>query len=56
MTEVEDLADRVLLIGGGKILHDGTVASVVALSGVTKVDRPETLEESYLALAPELRR
>lgn len=56
MTEVEDLADRVLLIGGGKILHDGTVASVVALSGVTKVGRPATLEESYLALAPELRR
>lgn len=56
MTEVEDLADRVLLIGGGKILHDGTVASVVALSGVTKVDRLATLEESYLALAPELRR
>lgn len=56
MSEVEDLADRVLLIGGGKILHDGTVASVVALSGVTKVDRPATLEESYLALAPELRR
>jgi ABC-2 type transport system ATP-binding protein len=56
MTEVEDLADRVLLIGAGKIIHDGTVESVVTLSGVTKVDRPATLEESYLALAPELRR
>ncbi|MDR2660854.1 MAG: ABC transporter ATP-binding protein [Lactobacillaceae bacterium] len=56
MTEVEDLADRVLLIGAGKIIHDGTVKSVVSLSGVTKVDRPATLEESYLALAPELRR
>ena len=56
MTEVEDLADRVLLIGAGKIIHDGTVKSVVKLSGVTKVDRPATLEESYLALAPELRR
>lgn len=56
MNEIENLADRVLLIGAGKIVHDGTVESVVKLSGVTKVDRPATLEESYLALADGLRR
>lgn len=56
MSEIESLADRVLLIGAGKIVHDGTIASIVALSGVTKVNRPATLEESYLALADELRR
>lgn len=56
MSEVESLADRVLLIGAGKIAHDGTIESIVKLSGVTKVNRPATLEESYLALADELRR
>lgn len=56
MSEIESLADRVLLIGAGKIVHDGTVESVVKLSGVTKVNRPATLEESYLALADGLRR
>ncbi|WP_338017251.1 hypothetical protein [Fructobacillus papyrifericola] len=50
------MADRVLLIDAGKIVHDGTVESVVKLSGVTKVNRPATLEESYLALANSLRR
>lgn len=56
MSEIESLADRVLLIGAGKIVHDGSIESVVELSGVTKVNRPATLEESYLALADELRR
>lgn len=56
MSEIESLADRVLLIGAGKIVHDGTVESVVKLSGVTKVNRPATLEEPYLALANGLRR
>lgn len=56
MGEVEALADRILLIGGGEVFHEGTVESVVALSQVTHIDRPATLEESYLALAPKLRR
>jgi ABC-2 type transport system ATP-binding protein len=56
MSEIESLADRVLLLGGGKIFHDGTVESVVALSQVHHIDRAATLEESYLALAPQLRR
>lgn len=56
MSEIESLSDRVLLLGGGKIFHDGTVKSVVSLSQIHHVDRPATLEESYLALAPYLRR
>ena len=56
MSEIESLADRVLLLGGGKVFHEGTVESVVALSDVHHIDRPATLEESYLALAPKLKR
>lgn len=56
MSEIESLADRVLLLGGGKIFHEGTVESVVALSELHHIDRPATLEESYLALAPKLKR
>lgn len=56
MSEIESLADRVLLLGGGKVFHEGTVESVVALSDVHHIDRPATLEESYLALAPILKR
>ncbi|GEO63477.1 ABC transporter ATP-binding protein [Companilactobacillus nantensis] len=56
MSEVESLADRILLIGGGKIFDEGTVADIIAKSNVHHIDRPATLEESYLALAPELRR
>lgn len=56
MSEIESLADRILLIGAGKIYHDGTVKSIRELSKVTHIDRPATLEESYLALSPMLRR
>ena len=56
MSEVEHLADRILLIGAGKLVHDGNLESVRALSKVTHIDRPATLEESYLALSPMLRR
>lgn len=56
MSEIESLADHILLLGAGKIFHEGTVASIVELSGVQAVNRPATLEESYLALAHQLRR
>lgn len=56
MSEVEYLADEILLLGDGKIQHKGNVESIVALSKVTHVDRPATLEESYLALASQLKR
>lgn len=56
MSEIEHLADRILLIGAGKLVHDGDLESVRKLSHVTHIDRPATLEESYLALSPMLRR
>ncbi|RLK62867.1 ABC transporter ATP-binding protein [Atopobacter sp. AH10] len=56
MTEVEALADRVVLIGAGEVFHEGDIDSIVRLSQVSHIDRPATLEESYLALAPKLRR
>ncbi|WP_211236677.1 ABC transporter ATP-binding protein [Atopobacter phocae] len=56
MSEIEFLSDRILLIGAGKIYHEGTVESIIQLSGVKAIDRPATLEESYLALAEQLKR
>jgi len=56
MSEIEMLADRVLLFGAGKIFTTGTIAEIVAQSKVHHIDRAATLEESYLALAPMLRR
>lgn len=56
MSEIESLADRILLIGAGKIFTSGTVAEIIKQSDVHHIDRPATLEESYLAIAPQLRR
>lgn len=56
MSEIESLADRILLIGAGKIFFSGTVAEIIKQSNVHHIDRPATLEESYLAIAPQLRR
>lgn len=56
MSEIESLADSVLLIGSGKIFSSGTIEEIVAQSNVHHIDRPATLEESYLAIAPQLRR
>ena len=56
MSEIEALADEIVLIGGGEVKEVGTLAEIIKLSSVHHIDRPATLEESYLALAPELRR
>jgi len=56
MSEIESLADQVLLIGAGKIFSSGTVDELIKQSEVHHIDRPATLEESYLAIAPKLRR
>lgn len=56
MSEIEFLSDKILLIGAGKIHHEGNVESIIALSKVQTIDRPATLEESYLALAEQLKR
>ena len=56
MSEVEALAYQIVLLGAGKVHAKGTVQDIVKLSKVKRIDRPATLEESYLALAPQLRR
>ncbi len=56
MSEIEFLSDQILLLGAGKIYHEGTVESIIELSGVREIDRPATLEESYLALCENLKR
>ncbi|WP_125762262.1 ABC transporter ATP-binding protein [Companilactobacillus hulinensis] len=56
MTEIESLSDEVLLIGAGKIFSHGTVKDIISESDVHHIDRPATLEESYLAIASKLRR
>lgn len=56
MSEVEALSDQIVLLGAGKIHAKGTVEDIVEMSKVKRIDRPATLEESYLVLAPQLRR
>ncbi|RPA56840.1 ABC transporter ATP-binding protein [Aerococcus agrisoli] len=56
MGEIESLADRILLIGDGSIRFSGSISELIDKSGVTHIDRQATLEESYLAIAPSLRR
>lgn len=56
MSEVEALSDQIILLGAGKVHAKGTVEDIVKMSKVKRIDRPATLEESYLALAPQLRR
>lgn len=56
MSEVEALSNQIILLGAGKIYTKGTVEEIIEMSNVKRIDRPATLEESYLALAPKLRR
>ncbi|NRO31042.1 ABC transporter ATP-binding protein NatA [Lactobacillus helveticus] len=56
MSEVEALSNQIILLGAGKIYAKGTVEEIIEMSNVKRIDRPATLEESYLTLAPKLRR
>lgn len=56
MSEIETLADKIILIGNGEIKKSGTLQEIISMSKVHHINRPATLEESYLALASELRR
>lgn len=56
MSEVEALSNQIILLGAGKIYAKGTVEKIIKMSNVKRIDRPATLEESYLALASKLRR
>lgn len=56
MTEVEKLADKVIILGAGKIFYAGTVSGVVNLANSTTQKSLDNLEDAYMALAPNLRR
>lgn len=56
MTEVEKLADKVIILGAGKIFYTGTVSGVVNLANSTTQKSLYNLEDAYMALAPKLRR
>ncbi|WEV40510.1 ABC transporter ATP-binding protein [Lactobacillus sp. ESL0681] len=56
MTEVEQLANNIILLGAGKVFASGSVTEIVKQANSQSSDHPNTLEESYLALAPKLRR
>ncbi|QYN56369.1 ABC transporter ATP-binding protein [Lactobacillus panisapium] len=56
MTEVEKLADKVIILGAGKIFYAGTVSGVVNLANSTTQKSLDNLEDAYMALAPKLRR
>lgn len=55
MGEVEQLADEILLLMDGKIQISGDVSTIIDRSHVKHIDRPATLEESYLALIHEMK-
>ncbi|MDR2977798.1 MAG: ABC transporter ATP-binding protein [Streptococcaceae bacterium] len=52
--EVSDLADRIILLNHGEMAFSGDLEAIVEASGVTRIDRPATLEESYLGLMAKL--
>lgn len=48
--EAERLADRVVVVAAGKVVADGTVASVSAAAGNGSADSATSLESAYFAL------
>lgn len=55
MAEIEQLSDEILLLVNGKIQVSGDVTAIINRSHVQHIDRPATLEESYLALVNEMK-
>ena len=58
LTEVEQLADRIQVIAKGRQIASGSVADIVAMSGLkpdTQVTHRVSLEESYLAIVNNLK-
>lgn len=52
--EVSDLADNITLINNGSFLFSGNLDKIITASGVVHIDRPATLEESYVGLMDKL--
>ena len=53
MADIENLADRIFLIGGGEIHFSGDIN---ALKKFAKVDQDASLEKTYLQVADQLKR
>lgn len=53
MADIENLAEKIYLIGSGKIHFSGTVNEIKKFA---HVDANTSLEEAYLAIAPTLKR
>ncbi len=56
MSEIEYLADEILLIGAGSIYHKGDMESIAKLAQSMGAEAGLSLEEAYLAIAPKLKR
>lgn len=54
LQEVSNLADEIHLLYDGRVQFSGTVEEMAQASGVRQIDRPATLEESYLAFMKRL--
>lgn len=53
MNDIETLADKIFLIGGGKIHYEGSLEGVKQFA---KVDSNVSLADAYLAISDELKR
>ncbi|TSO25537.1 ABC transporter ATP-binding protein [Lactobacillus sp. LL6] len=53
MNDIETLADKIFLIGGGKIHYEGSLEGVKQFA---KVDNNASLADAYLAISDELKR
>lgn len=56
MSEIEKLANRIILIGAGKIYFEGTAKDLFEYVFEKAGTKVEDLEEAYLILAPNLKR
>lgn len=54
LQEVSDLSDQIFLLYHGEIMFSGDLSHIIAASGVAYIDRPATLEESYLGLLAKI--
>ena len=50
LSELQDTARHLVVVGRGKVIADTTVASLIAAASGTAAGRPATLEEAYMQL------
>ncbi len=56
MSEIENLADRLIVIGAGKIHYEGTINNFMEYAMRVSNKKIVNLEEAYLEIAPILKR